>query len=99
MTKAMKEVSICNSCSNIILKASFYSPKDYEKCLSYIKKLLQSGNFEVVEKNCEIDRVKDENDHWVDDIIFHTIKCKSCGQVFTCSVNTYRGSGCFKKGR
>ena len=28
----------------------------------------------------------------------HMVRCKHCGQVFTCVVNTYRGSGSFKKG-
>ena len=29
----------------------------------------------------------------------HMVRCKHCGQVFTCVVNTYRGSGSFKKGK
>lgn len=90
---------MCNCCSNIILRNSFYTPQAYDMCLVYIKELLNSGNFEMIEQNCELDHVKDENGHWTADIIFHAIRCKSCGQVFTCSVNTYHGRGYFKKGR
>ena len=28
-----------------------------------------------------------------------SIMCEHCGQIFTCVVNTWRGSGHFKKGK
>ena len=41
----------------------------------------------------------DEQGHWVDDIIYHSIKCPRCGQVYTCVINTYNGRGQVQKGR
>ena len=41
---------------------------------------------------------KNNSGQWVDDIIYHTIKCPKCGQIFTCSINTYRGGGSFTRG-
>ena len=47
---------------------------------------------------CPEDKVKTE-DGWADEIMAHIIRCGHCGQIFTCVVNTWRGSGHFKKGR
>ena len=49
-------------------------------------------------KMCIRDRVKTE-DGWADETMAHMIRCKHCGQIFTCVVNTSRGSGHFKKGK
>ena len=50
------------------------------------------------ESTCPLDKVKTE-DGWADEIMVHTLRCGHCGQIFTCVVNTWRGSGHFKKGR
>ena len=56
--------------------------------------------FELLEEEstCPLNQVKTE-DGWADEIMVHMVRCKHCGQVFTCVVNTYRGSGSFKKGK
>lgn len=89
---------MCENCENIRLIKLFRSPYEYLQCVEYIKDLLSDG-FELVEGNCPLDEVRDENGHWADDIIYHVIKCEKCGQVFSCCVNTYRGGGAFQKGR
>ncbi len=50
------------------------------------------------ESTCPLEKVKNE-DGWADEIMAHMIRCKHCGQIFTCVVNTWRGSGHFKKGK
>ena len=57
-------------------------------------------NFELMaeESTCPLEEVKTE-DGWADEIMAHMIRCKHCGQIFTCVVNTWRGSGHFKKGK
>ena len=50
------------------------------------------------ESTCSLEKVKTE-DGWADEIMAHTVRCKHCGQIFTCVVNTWRGSGHFKKGK
>ena len=50
------------------------------------------------ESTCPLEKVKTE-DGWADEIMAHMIRCKHCGQIFTCVVNTWRGSGHFKKGK
>jgi hypothetical protein len=68
------------------------------ECNKYIQQLLDSGNFELTSESNPLDKVKNEQGYWVDDIISHVVLCKKCGQHFSCSVNTYRGGGCFRKG-
>lgn len=95
-----KESLMCNYCHCIQLWKKFDSPKDYLDCIEYINQLIKKGNFEFIEEKstCPLNQVKTEKG-WVDEIMVHMIKCKHCGQFFTCVVNTYRGSGSFRKGR
>lgn len=90
---------MCENCENIRLVKLFNSPYEYLQCVEYIKSLISNGGFELIEGNCPLDRVKDENGYWADDIIYHVIGCEKCGQVYSCCVNTYRGGGAFRKGR
>lgn len=91
-------MSTCDNCGNIRLVKLFRSPYEYLQCVEYIKGLIADGGFELIEGNCPLDKVKDE-DGWADDVIYHAIKCKKCGQVYSCCCNTYRGGGSFMKGR
>lgn len=86
---------MCDNCKDIILRNNFYSPRDYFNCLAYIKSLLETGKFTLIEASCPIDYVKNDNGVWYSDIIFHTIQCKKCKKTFNCYCNTYRGSGSF----
>lgn len=88
---------VCDYCSQIELKESFYSPKDYEETVGYVKELIEKYNYILVDGNCEIGAHKNKNGQWVADVIFHTVKCPECGQTFSCVVNAYRGGGSFKK--
>ena len=65
-----------------------------------IQQLVGQGEFELIaeESTCPLEKVKTE-DGWADEIMAHMIRCKHCGQIFTCVVNTWRGSGHFKKGK
>ncbi len=90
---------MCQICSNIRLQSHFFTPDEYLKCLKYIQQLVDTGDFEFCEKTCDTDRVKNENGCWVDDVICHVIKCKYCGQCYSCCAVTYRGGGSFRKGR
>ena len=62
--------------------------------------MVSEGEFELMqeESTCPLEKVKTE-DGWADEIMAHMIRCKHCGQIFTCVVNTWRGSGHFKKGK
>ena len=92
-------MSTCENCDEIRLVKLFRSSYEYMQCINYIKSLISSGGFELVEGNCSFDEIKDKDGCWLDDIIYHVIKCKKCGQVYSCSCNTYRGGGGFMKGR
>ena len=91
-------MSICENCGDIKLIKLFRSPYEYLQCVEYIKELISDGGFDLVEGNCPLDNVKNTNG-WADDIIYHVIRCRKCGQVYSCCVNTYRGGGAFQKGR
>ncbi len=82
-------------------KANYFHYADvekYEETIEYIKELIEKENFILVEGNCPIGEHKKDG-YWIDDIIYHVIKCPKCGWEFTCIVNTYRGGGSFTRGR
>lgn len=86
---------MCEYYQNIQLWKKFDSPEIYLECIEYISQLVESGDFKFIEEisTCPLNQVKTEKG-WV-----HMIKCRHCGQFFTCVVNTYRGSGSFRKGK
>ena len=83
---------MCEYCRDIQTWRKFDAPKDYLACIAYIQQLIPE------ESTCPLEKVKTE-DGWADEIMLHMIRCKHCGQIFTCVVNTWRGSGHFKKGK
>ena len=87
---------MCNKCENYQLRKCFPKPDNYLACLEYIRGLIDSGDFEMESQTCDIDKVKNQNGCWADDIIEHTIKCRKCGQIFICSAITYRCGGSFE---
>ena len=91
---------MCEHCRNIQTWRKFDAPKDYLACIAYIQQLVGHGQFELMaeESTCSLKKVKTE-DGWANEIMAHTVRCKHCGQIFTCVVNTWRGSGHFKKGK
>lgn len=91
---------MCEHCRNIQTWIKFDAPKDYLACIAYIQQLVEKNEFEFIseESTCPLEKVKTGNG-WADEIMVHMIQCKRCGQPFTCVVNTYRGSGHFKKGK
>lgn len=90
---------MCEICEKVKMMDSFPTPQAYFDCLKYIQFLVDSGRFQFESKDCDTDRVKDENGHWIADVISHVIQCKNCGQRFTCTAIPYRGSGGFSKGK
>ena len=90
---------MCNNCDDIVLRDSFYSPEDYLNCLKYIQELIDTGQFTLAEKTCDLDKVKDEKGYWVGDIIEHVIQCRKCRKYYSCSSDTYHGRGSFRKGK
>ena len=91
---------MCEHCRNIQTWRKFDAPKDHLACIAYIQQLVSGGEFELIaeDSTCPLEKVKTE-DGWADEIMAHMIRCKHCGQIFTCVVNTWRGSGHFKKGK
>ena len=89
---------MCDYCDGLNLTKSILTPREYEKIVKYIKELIEKDGFIFVNGNCEIGEHKKEDGCWIDDIVYHTIKCPKCGQVFTCIINSYRGGGSFEKG-
>lgn len=86
---------MCDNCKNIVLRDSFYSPRDYLNCLDYIQFIVAQGKYEIISHTCALDKVKSANGQWISDTITHVIRCKICGQEFTCFCDTYHGSGGF----
>ena len=89
---------MCDYCSKINFVERFSSPKDYEKTIEYIMELVEKEGFIFVEGTCPLGEHRKDG-CFIDDIIYHVIKCPKCEQEFTCIVNTYRGGGSFSKGK
>ena len=91
---------MCDYCRTIQIWRKFDAPRDYLACIAYIRQLVVEGGFELLmeESTCPLEKVKTE-DGWADEIMVRTLRCRHCGQIFTCVVNTWRGSGHFKKGK
>ena len=90
---------MCKTCEKIKTIDFFPTPKVYFDCLKYIQGLVDGGDFEFELKDCDTDRITDENGCWIKDVIAHVIRCKNCGQCFSCTIITNRGNGCFRKGK
>lgn len=88
----------CLHCFDIKEVHNFISPELYEETIEYIKELIEKENFIFVKGNCNIGEHKKDG-YWIDDIIYHVIKCPKCGWEFTCIVNTYKGGGSFTRER
>ena len=89
---------MCNHCYKINFVDRFSSPKHYEKTIEYIMELIEREGFIFFEGTCPLGEHR-QGGCFIDDIIYHVIKCPMCEQEFTCIVNTYRGGGSFSKGR
>ena len=89
---------MCGHCSEVEEVPHFSSPRQYERTIEQMKRLVADEGFILVEGTCPLGEEKKDG-CWVDDIIDHVIQCPTCGQVFTCVVNTYHGGGSFRRGR
>lgn len=88
---------MCEVCKNVKTVKFFSTPQEYLDCLKYIQDLVNDGDFKFKSKDCDTDKVKDENGCWIADVITHVIECKNRGQQFTCVVVTHRGGGSFER--
>ena len=88
---------MCEICEKVRTVDDFTTPRVYLDCLKYIQSLVDSGYFQFESKDCNTDKVKDENGRWFADVISHVIKCKNCGQRFSCVAVPHRGGGSFSK--
>lgn len=91
-------MSICENCGEIRLVELFQSPYEYLQCIEYIKALVEDGGFELVEGNCALDEVKDENGQWADDIVYHLIKCKKWVKSIPAVATLIAAAGAFWRG-
>lgn len=98
---AVIEISktMCENCKEIILRDSFYSSIDYMNCLEYIQELIEAGRYILVNKTCDLDKVRDENGHWNGDVFEHVVQCTQCEKQYLCFPDTYHGSGSFRESR
>ena len=67
------------------------TPEDFLECLQLFKSLLESGNFEYVTSNFELEQPKRNNGCWQDDTMEYIIRCKACGRKYCCFCDTYHG--------
>ncbi len=65
--------------------------------VAYLQTLVETNGFVLISGNCPLGEHKNSDGCWVDDILTHTIECPSCGQIYTCSIDTYHGVGAFRR--
>lgn len=92
-----RKLKMCDNCRRIKIIKRFPTPDKYLSALKQVEELLASGNYEASFSTCPIDKVKNNDGYWYDDLIAHEIKCKQCGTSFICSCDTYHGRGSFEK--
>ena len=86
----------CKTCSQLTaLKIKV--PSDLLACIGMIKCLIENGGFEKVSSNFELENPKTPDGYWKDDLMYYAIRCKECGQLYSCICDTYHGSGKFGK--
>ncbi len=83
----------CDACKSVEIAGKFHSPSEYFLKVSYLKALLESGNYEMEFGEHPLDALQDENGRWVDDMISHAVKCKKCGAEISLFCDTYHGRG------
>lgn len=85
----------CDRCQTIKMVKSLKTTEEFFAILEELKRLLVSENYEYAGGNHPADTVK----NWPQDGLWHRIKCKHCGTVYTLWYDTFKGKGCFKKGK
>ena len=82
----------CEACSQL-KPHRFEGTQGFLEQLQVFQKLLESGEFEFVSSNFELEHPKNADGCWVDDIMEYTVRCKACGRQYCCSCDTYHGLG------
>ena len=86
----------CEVCSQLKSKR-IEKPEDFLDCLQLFKILLESGNFEYVTSNFELEHPKHNSGCWQDDTMWYDIRCKACGRKYGCFCDTYHGHASLRK--
>ena len=85
----------CDRCKNLKTVKSLKTTQEFFVILEELKKLSASDNFEYTGGNTPADTIK----NWPQDGLWYRIKCKNCGAIYTLWYDTFKGEGCFKKGK
>ena len=90
--------AMCQNCSHL-KPIKIKVPSDLFLCIEFIKELVDTDSFERVTSNFELEQPKTPDGFWQDDVLYYSIRCKECGQIYLCVCDTYHGSGKFSKGK
>lgn len=90
--------AMCQNCSHLKL-IKIKVPSDLTYCIEFMKKLENDDGFEKVASNFELEQPKTQDGFWQNDVMYYSIRCKECGQIYSCVCDTYHGNGEFSKGR
>ena len=83
---------MCADCKSIAtVRCTAPSKCMYIALLEYVKALVATEKYALISSTHPIDRVIDSDGYWADDLIGHTIQCKTCCTCFTCVADTYHG--------
>lgn len=85
----------CEKCKTIKTVKRLKTSKEFFDKLEELKKLSASDDYECVGDNNPTDTIR----HWPQDGLWHKIRCKKCGALYTVWYDTFRSKGSFKKGK
>lgn len=88
-----KECSACYQLKPFKIK----TPTEFFLCIDMIKELIAHDRFETVSSNFQLEYPKTLEGYWKEDVMYYSIQCKSCRQVYSCVCDTYHGNGSFGK--
>lgn len=96
LNKSNHEKKNCSTCSQLkTLKIK--TPTELFDCIEMIKELIRQEGFETVSSNFELEYPKTIDGYWKEDVMYYSIRCKGCKQVYSCVCDTYHGNGSFEK--
>jgi len=86
----------CEKCADLCLEYEIPSPKELHKAFAVARDNIADDTIQLAsgsESYWSFAKALAENGPWPDDRLFCQFACRSCGELFNLSVDTYHGNG------
>ena len=86
----------CEKCANLCLEYEIHTPGDLRKAFAVVRDNIADGTIQEISGTgsyAAFAKALDEGGPWPDDHLSCQFACRTCGEVFSLSVDTYHGGG------